>query len=58
MANRFGAQYVTAADIRKLEDAMNSEDVEVMVAAVDRIVGLRLKAAQATTPKQRVVVAR
>jgi len=47
MRSRFHTQYLTAADIRKIEEAMNQEDAEVMVAVVDRIVKLRLKAAQA-----------
>ncbi len=43
---RFGAQALTRADIRKIEEALNCDDLEVMVAAVDQIVARRLKAAR------------
>lgn len=37
---------LSKADIRKIEDALNSDDLEVMVATVDRIVTLRLRSAR------------
>jgi hypothetical protein len=39
----FDAQHLTAKDIGKLEDALNTDDLEVLVTAVDAIVGRKLK---------------
>jgi hypothetical protein len=44
-------KYLTAADITKLEEAMNAEDLETVVAVVDRIVELRLRAAKKAAKK-------
>jgi hypothetical protein len=41
----FDSDALTRADIWKIEEALNTNDLEVMVAAVDRIVDLRVKAA-------------
>jgi hypothetical protein len=41
-----GTHTLTRADIRKIEEALNTYDLEVMVAVVDRIVELRLRAAR------------
>ena len=38
----FDAQHLTGKDISELEDAANAEDLEVLVAAVDAIVGRHL----------------
>jgi len=35
----FDAQHLTAKDIGELEEAMNTDDLEVLIAAVDLIVG-------------------
>ena len=40
---------LTKADTRKLEDALNTNDLEVMVATVERIVALRINAALRST---------
>jgi len=37
--------YLTTGDVRKIEEALNTDDLEMMVAVVDRIVALRLRAA-------------
>lgn len=37
--------YLTTGDVRKIEEALNTADLETMVAVVDRIVELRLRAA-------------
>ena len=37
--------YLTSGDVRKIEEALNTDDLETMVAVVDRIVELRLRAA-------------
>ena len=37
---------LTRADIRKIEAALDTNDLEFMVAAVDQIVHLRLRAAR------------
>ena len=37
-------KYITRADVKKIEEALDTADLEMMVAAVDRIVSLRLKA--------------
>jgi hypothetical protein len=42
----FGTHALTRADIRKIEEALNTNDLEVMVATVDRIVALRLRGAR------------
>ncbi|HMF85167.1 MAG TPA: hypothetical protein VK598_02325 [Nitrospiraceae bacterium] len=39
----------TRADIRKIEEALDTNDLEVMVATVDRIVELRLAKALKVT---------
>jgi len=44
----FNPRHLTARDIEKLEDALNTTDLEEMVAAVDQIVGQHLGA-----PKKR-----
>jgi len=41
----FSPQHLTAKDIAKLEDALNMDDLEVLVAAVDAILGLHLERA-------------
>ncbi len=37
--------HLTAGDVRKIEEALNTDDLETMVAVVHRIVALRLRAA-------------
>ena len=37
--------HLTAADVKRIEEGMATEDLEHMVAVVDRIVSLRLKKA-------------
>ena len=37
-------KYLTRADVRKLEEALDTADLEFLVSTVDRIVQLRLKA--------------
>lgn len=49
----FNAIHLTPADIAKIEEGMNTEDVEHMVAIVDRIVARRLAKAQTTQPSPR-----
>lgn len=44
---RLTTQYLTRPDVRKIEEALDSNDLETMVAVVDRIVELRIKAAGA-----------
>jgi hypothetical protein len=46
-------KYLTAKDITRLEEAMNTEDLEHMVAVVDQIVARRLAKAQTTQPSPR-----
>jgi len=41
----FDAQHLTSRDIAKLEDALSMDDLEVLVAAVDAILGLHLETA-------------
>lgn len=47
----FKAIHLTRADIRKIEEALNTSDLETMVAIVDRIVELKLKASARTAKK-------
>ncbi len=44
----FNAKYLTAANIATIEEAMNTEDVEHMIATIDQIVALKLQ--KALTP--------
>ena len=48
-----GTHTLTRADIRKIEEALDTNDLEFMVAAVDQIVHLRLRAARATQKNRR-----
>jgi hypothetical protein len=57
MRTRFNHQHLTTQDIRKLEEAMSQEDLEVMVAVVDRIVALRLRASAAAPRMTKAEVA-
>ena len=36
---------LTRADLRKLEEALDTADLEMMIACVDRIIALRMRAA-------------
>lgn len=40
--------HLTTGDVRKIEEALNTDDLETMVAVVDRIVELRLRAAMSS----------
>lgn len=42
--------HLTRADIRKIEEALDTSDLETMVAVVDRIVELRLTKALKSSP--------
>lgn len=44
-------QHLTAKDIAKIEEGLNTEDLETMVAVVDRLVQLKLKKAARTAKK-------
>jgi hypothetical protein len=44
--SRCETKTLTKADIAKIEEALDSSDLEVMVAAVDRIVERRLRSAR------------
>jgi hypothetical protein len=48
-------KHLTPADIKAIETGMNAEDLEFMVATVDRLIELKLKAAKAvkTIPRRR-----
>ena len=45
--------FLTRADVRKIEETLNTADLEMMVATVDRIVQLRLARALKTSPSRR-----
>ena len=38
-------KYITRADVKKIEEALDTADLEMMIACVDRIVSLRNRAA-------------
>ena len=45
--------HLTAADISKIEEAMNTEDLEHMVSVIDQIVALKLKTAGRKAAKKK-----